>query len=72
MHLTTKTHRHRQQTWLPKGEGGGINSDCEIKIHTTMYKRNNKALPCSTGNYIQYLAINSTRKESEKVYIVVV
>ena len=72
VHLTTKTHRHRQQTWLPKGEGGGINSDCEIKIHTTMYKRNNKALPCSTGNYIQYLAINSTRKESEKVYIVVV
>ena len=35
-------------------------------IHTTVYKINNKNLLYSTGNYIQYLAISYTGKESEK------
>ena len=31
-----------------------------------MYKINNKALPYSTGNCIQYLVITYLKKESEK------
>ena len=39
------------------------------QIHTTIYKINNKDLLCSTGNYIHYLVIIYTGKESEKEYI---
>ena len=39
--------------------------DWDEQIHTTLYKINNKNLLCSTGNYIQYIAITCNRKESE-------
>ena len=35
-------------------------------MHTTLYKINNKDLPCSIENYIQYLIIMFNGKESEK------
>ena len=42
MNLYTKpkyTHRHRKQTWLPKGKGRrrGINQKYEINRYTTLY-----------------------------------
>ena len=36
------------------------------KMHTAIYKINNKDILYSTGNYIQYLVITNNRKESEK------
>ena len=56
--------------WLTKGkEGGGrINEEFCISRHKLLYIKeiNNKVLPYSKGNYIQYLVINDNGKESEK------
>ena len=38
-------------------------------MHTTVYKRDNKDLLYSTGNYVQYLVLASDGKLSEKEYI---
>ena len=69
----TETDSQTQKTnlWLPKGKGEGrVRLEAwEQQIQTTIYKINNKDLLYSTGNYIQYLAINRNGKESEKEYI---
>ena len=57
---------------VTKGErdGGGMNQEFGINRYTLLYVKqiNNKDLPCSTGNYIQYIVITYNGKESEKVY----
>ena len=46
MNLLTKqkqTHRHRKQTWLPKGKGGkGINWEFKINRYTLLYIKETK------------------------------
>ena len=52
--------------------GGGryIDQEYGINIYTLLYiKQINKDLLCSTGNYIQYLAITNKGKEYEEKYI---
>ena len=52
-----QTHRHRNQTYsYQKGREGGIKYNLGL-TDTTIYKINNKGLPYSVGNYIQYLVI---------------
>ena len=65
-----------------KGErdGGGINQEFGINRYTSLYiyiyiyiyiqQVNNKDIFIAQGNYIQYLIITYTGKESEKVYII--
>ena len=44
--------------------------DWQWQMYNTIQKiENNKDLPYSTGNYIQYLIINYNGKELEKEYI---
>ena len=55
---------------VTKGEGGYKLGVWDEQIHITIQKINNKVLLYSVGNYIQYLAITYTGKESEKyIYI---
>ena len=54
---------------VTKGERGYINKAFGINRYNTTYKINNNVLPYSTRNNIQYLVINSNRKEYEKGYI---
>ena len=64
-----QTHRHRKSLWLPKRKGWKRGKqDYEINRYTgyTLYKINNKGLLHSTENYIQYLVITYSGKESEK------
>ena len=69
MNLFTKlkqTHRHRKQTFLPRGKGGGgLNWESGISRCKLVYIEwiNNKVLLYSTGNYIQYPVINHNGKE---------
>ena len=51
---------------VTKGEGGDKLGVWDEQIHITIQKINNKVLLYSVGNYIQYLAITYTGKESEK------
>ena len=67
-----QTHRHRKSLWLPKRKGWKRGKqDYEINRYTgyTLYKINNKGLLHSTENYIQYLVITYSGKESEKIYV---
>ena len=73
MNLFTKyeqTHQHRKQTYTKgKRQGKGLyKPGVEISRHKLLYIKeiNNKVLPYSKGNYIQYLVINDNGKESEK------
>ena len=74
MNISTKqkqTHRHREQTCGCQGGGGvGVGKDWEIGISRCKILCigwiNNKVLPYSTGNYIQYPLINHNGKEYEK------
>ena len=58
---------------VAKGERGRERKDWELGINRCklLYIRwiNNKVLPYSTGNYIQYPVINHNGKEYEKAYI---
>ena len=69
-HKQKQIHRYRKQTWLPKGKegGGGMNQELGISRNKLPYIKqvNNKVLLYSTGNYIQYPAINHNGKEHEK------
>ena len=50
------------------GDGGGMHWEVGISRCKVLYiERTNKALLCSTGNYIQYPMKNHSGKESEKV-----
>ena len=71
-----QTHRHREQTCgCQGGRGGGGGRDWEFGVSRCKlsYTRwiNNKVLPYSTENYIQYPMINHKGKEHKKknVYI---
>ena len=68
-----QTHRCRRQTYgYQRGKrGGDINWESGINRYTRLYIKqiNNKDLPYSTGNYIQYLIITYNGKESEKEQI---
>ena len=74
MNLSTKqTHRRREQTCGCQGSGwGGGRGGKEWEFEISRGKRlyigwiNNKVLPYSTGNYIQYLVRNHNEKEYEK------
>ena len=80
MNLFTKqkqTHRHRGQAVVAQEEGAGEGWAGESWIgnlglaDANLYIEwiNNKVLLYSTGNYIQYPAINHNGKEYEKEYI---
>ena len=76
MNLPTKqkqTHRHGEQICVAKGKRGGGGKDWEFGLSRCklLYIEwiNNKVLPYSTGNYIQYLVINHNGKEYGKKYI---
>ena len=63
-----QTHRHREKTCLPKGEG--IDQNFGINKYKLLYiQQKNKDLLYNTGKNIQYLVINYNGKESEKTYI---
>ena len=65
-----QTHRHRKQTYgCQRGKGGEINQEFGINIHTLLQETDKQQ---GTGNYIQYLVITSTGKESGKEYILYV
>ena len=63
-----QTHRFRDQTY--DGQGREERKDWEFGISTCklsyIEQINNKVLLYNTGNYIQYLVINSHGKENEK------
>ena len=65
----------RTDLWLPRGKEGAGGKDWEFGISRCklVYIRwiNNKVLPYSIGNYIQYPVINHNGKEYEKEYIYV-
>ena len=73
----TQTHRHREQTCVCQGGGrgrkgkGGMDWEFGISRCKLVYIRwiNNKVLLYSTGNYIQYPAINSNGKEYTHTYV---
>ena len=68
MNLFTKQKDSEMQKTillLPKGKVGTTLGVWEEQIHTTVYKIN-KDLLYSTGNYILYLVITYSGKESEK------
>ena len=73
MNLSVKqkqTHReNRLLVFKGKESQGGIDSEFEISRCKLLYIVwvNNKALPYSTGNYIQYPLINHNGKESGQV-----
>ena len=58
---------------VAKGERGRERKDWELGINRRKLLYigwiNNKVLPYSTGNYIQYPVINHNGKEYEKAYI---
>ena len=63
MNLLTKQKQadsHRKETWLLKGIGGGTIKEFMISRYKLVYIKqiNNRVLPYSIGNYIQYLVIN--------------
>ena len=65
----TDSQTERRDLWLPRGKGGGGGMDWDFGI--SRCKRSYigwiiKALPYSTGNYIQYPVINHNGKEYEK------
>ena len=60
---TKRLARHRNQTYsYQKGREGGIKYSLGL-TDTTIYKINNKDLPYSVGNYIQYLVITYNGKK---------
>ena len=63
-----QTHRHREQTWLPKGERGAGGKDWEagISIYNLVYMQDGHTAMCNTGNYFQYPVINHNGKEYEE------
>ena len=70
----TDSQMKRTALWLPR-QGGrvGMDWDCEIsrgKLFSIGWM-NNKVLPFSTGNYIQYPIINRNGKEYEKACVCV-
>ena len=69
MNLLTEIDSQTQKAnlRLAKWEGQ-INQEFGINIHTVLYiyKKTNKDLLYSTGNYIKYLVITYSRKELEK------
>ena len=75
MSLLTKlkqSHRHIKETFgYQKGRGGRIYLGFWINRYGPLYVKqiNNKDLLYSTGNYIQYLIVTYSGKESEKEYI---
>ena len=65
MNLFTKakqTHRHRKQTWLPKGKGRGRDKLVLLHIKQTIHKN----LLYATGNSTQCSVMTYLGKESEK------
>ena len=61
---TKKTNVH-----FPKEKDAGGSDKAESwdqQIQTTIHKINNKGLLYSTGNYVQYTAMNHNGKEYEK------
>ena len=72
MNLPTKqkqTHRQREQTCGCQGGGGGeVNWEVGVSRCKLLYIEwiNNKVLPYSTRNYIQYSEINHNGKEHKK------
>ena len=78
MNISTKqkqTHRHREQTCGCQAGGGRGGLDWEFGISRCKLLFigwiNNKVLPYSTGNYIQYPVINYNGKEYGKEYVCV-
>ena len=69
----TDSQTQRTDLWLPRGAGGGgVDWEFGISRCKLLYIQwINKVLLYSTGNYIQYPAINHNGKEYEKecIYI---
>ena len=65
-------HRHRERLVVA---GGGVGRKTELEVGVSRCKLlyigwiNNKALPYSTENYIQYPGINHSGKECIYMYI---
>ena len=62
-----ETHRHTEQTWLPRRRGSGEGKEWEVGVSRCklVYTDwiNNRVLLYSTGCYIQYSMINHDGKE---------
>ena len=78
MNLSMKqkqTHRHREQTWLPRGrrDWGGMDWEFGITRCKLLYIEwiKNEVLLYSTGNYIQYPVITHNGNEYKKEYVCV-
>ena len=69
----TDPQTQRTEWWLLSrvGSGGGVDWEFGINKCKLLYTNwiNNKALLCSTGNYIQYPVINHNGKEYEKEFV---
>ena len=63
--------KQKQTCGCQGGSGEGMDWEFGISRCKLLYLEwiNNKILPYSTGNYIQYPVINHNGKESEKEYI---
>ena len=61
----------RTDLWLPRQGGEGKDWEFGINRRKLLYLKwiNNKVLPHSTGNYIQYPVMNYDGNEYEKEYI---
>ena len=71
MNLSVKqkeTHGYRDQTYYGQGKGERSNWEFGISRGKLLYieQVNNKFLLYNTGNYNQYLVINSHGKENDK------
>ena len=68
----TGSQTQRTDLWLPRGRGGQGGKDWEFGIsRCKLFYIGwiNKALPYSTGNYIQYPVIHYNGKEYEKEHV---
>ena len=64
----TDSQTQRSELWLPRRKSGGMNWEFGISRRKLLNIGwiNNKVLLYSTGNYVQYPAINHNEKEYEK------
>ena len=70
--LISKTKTDSQKTiyGYQRGSGGGINQEFWMNRYTLLYIKQitDKGSLCSTENYVQYILITYSGKESEKEY----
>ena len=69
--IETDSQTHRTGLWLPRVRGAGGGKDWKLGTSRCkpVYKMDNKVLPYSTGNYIQYSVVNHNGKTYDKEYI---